>query len=93
MGNFPNNPLCQFNEGNDQMNGLEEDQPVRRAVHRCSPKPVGHLPYHNIYCPICMDTVSQWEKNFTFSILFTCPLLFMVSQFRSTPWPKVYQLP
>lgn len=54
MGNFPNNPLCQFNEGNDQMNGLEEDQPVGRAVHRCSPKPAGHLPYHNIYCPICM---------------------------------------
>lgn len=70
MGNFPNNPLCQFNEGNDQMNGLEEDQPVGRAVHRCSPKPAGHLPYQNIYCPICMDTVSQWEKNSHFHSFF-----------------------
>lgn len=62
MGNFPNNPLCQFNEGNEQMNGLEQDHPVLKAVHRCSPKLVMHMPYHNVLS--CMyETLCPRERK------------------------------
>lgn len=73
MGNFPNNPLCQFNEGNDEMNGLEQDQPVWKAVHRHSPKQVVHVPYHNILscmygtlCPRDRENSHFWPFYLSF---------------------------
>lgn len=44
MGIFPNSPLYQFNEGNDQMNELPQDQTsyvewyidaLQRSLHTC----------------------------------------------------------
>lgn len=90
MGNFPNNPLCQFNEGNDQMNGLEQDQPGRRAVHRCSPKQDVHMPYLNLLS--CMyGTLCPRERKIHIFGPFLL-VLYILSQYRSTPWPKLYQL-